>query len=69
LIADALMKNDTLKVLDLSFNYLGSTKFDKCGAKFAELFGMDYHIPLIHVDISYNNFSKEDCLLIANGIN
>ena len=69
IIIKALTQNKKIKILDLSWNALGS--YNKIG---------DYSVgkclgeylkdnkSLIHLDISFNGISKSDCILIGEGI-
>lgn len=58
-LAEALKNTVTLKKLDLAWNSMGSGLEGKIGNILGEALTLDC---LIHLDISYNKFSKRDCL-------
>jgi len=58
-LAEALKNTVTLKMLDLAWNSMGSGMEGKIGSILGEALQLDV---LLHLDISYNKFSKKDCL-------
>jgi hypothetical protein len=62
--------NSTLKVLDLSYNSSGGTgAISQLAAReWSKVFARDAEMELIHLDLSFNNFSREECRLLADGL-
>lgn len=56
LLLDGLLKNNGLRVLDVSFNKFGHNEY--VTNKLAEL--IKTNKKLVHVDFSYNHFSAEE---------
>lgn len=39
-----------------------------CIENLSELIKLDYKIDIVHIDLSFNNFSIEDCKIIAESL-
>lgn len=63
-IFQGLLLNRSLKVLDLSWNIMGTKA---CAEAFSKLI-KEEKCPLIHVDLSYNNFSPKESQLISEAL-
>lgn len=64
-MAKSLGVNVTLKVLDFSWNSIGSLKDGKIGKELGEAIN---HENLVHLDISHNNISELDCSILGETI-
>ena len=61
-IAEGILTNQNLKVLDLSWNSLGNS--EKCLRAFSKVFVKE-RLQIIHWDISFNKFTFNECQQIA----
>ena len=63
-IFQGLLLNNTLKVLDLSWNIIG---MKSCSDGLNKLLKQE-SCGLVHIDLSYNNFTMKECQMIKEGI-
>lgn len=63
-----MLENSDLKVLDLSYNNIGGTSDLTAVKTWAEAFLRDNKLGLLHFDLSYNKFNREECELIAEAL-
>ena len=71
-LARALSNNESLQILDASFNAFGSNtiigdghKFPCVGRELGKMFSLNR--TLIHMDLSHNNLSRDDCQAMQQG--
>lgn len=63
---NGLKKNDTLKQLDLSWNSMGRDSSLEIARAMGDAFSTNTQ--LVHLDISYNHFTIEECKLMGEGL-
>ena len=66
IILQSVMHNGNIKVLDLSWNTIGASKSKSFPGQMAELLSTQEN--LVHLDISNNRLSSQDCTVIARGL-
>jgi hypothetical protein len=64
-IVNSLIYSPSVRVLDISWNSLGSSPTQELIEKFCELLRVE---GLVHLDMSYNKFSSEDCEKFAESL-
>lgn len=62
-----MLRNEYIKVLDLSFNRLGFHEKNECLQAIVNVL-VKPHAELIHLDLSYNSFGEQDAQKIADNL-
>lgn len=69
IIAQTLLENESLKVIDLSYNSIGVSDSQNCPKMFAKLFqNNSNYSEIVHIDLSYNQFDQTAASILSAGL-
>lgn len=67
-ISQSLKVNETIKVIDLSFNPLGNMYTQKYNGILEFSDGLGENSSIVHIDLSFSGLTTEDCEILNEGL-